>query len=109
MFEYLLFLISGSKEQPKPGRWLLVSKLLHHKRIACEQAGREINDFEKVDAALRSLVSQKMNKSENIMNVEMQNQLKELELCIQDLEDGLECLLRFMIKARVSLLNIIYP
>ncbi|XWS67645.1 hypothetical protein CRYUN_Cryun04dG0023600 [Craigia yunnanensis] len=92
MFEYLMSLISGSKEQSKPGSWLLVSKLLHHKRRACEQTGRYINEFEKVDATLRSLVSQKMSKSENIMNVEMQNQLKDLELCIQDLEDGLECL-----------------
>ncbi|XWS40262.1 hypothetical protein CRYUN_Cryun18bG0125500 [Craigia yunnanensis] len=110
MFEYLLSLISGSKEQSKPGSWLLVSKLLNHKRIACEQAGRrDINEFEKVDAALRSILSQKMSKSGNIMNVEMQNQLKDLELCIQDLEDGLECLFRCMIKARVTLLNVLNP
>ncbi|MBA0702551.1 hypothetical protein Goari_020541 [Gossypium aridum] len=37
----------------------------------------------------------------------MQNQLKDLELFIQDLEDGLECHFRCMIKARVSLLNIL--
>ncbi|XVE97652.1 hypothetical protein REPUB_Repub03eG0037300 [Reevesia pubescens] len=76
IFEYLLALISG----PKPERWSLVSKLLHHKRIACVEAGRDINEFDKVDAALKSLVGQKISKSENIMNVEMQNQLKELEL-----------------------------
>ena len=109
MIEYLLSLILGSKKQSKHGSWLLVSKLLHHKRTACEQMGRDINEFEKVDATLRSLASQKMSKSENIMNVEMQKQLKDLELCIQDLEDGLECLFRCMIKARVSLLNILNP
>ncbi|TYI98295.1 hypothetical protein E1A91_D01G204000v1 [Gossypium mustelinum] len=103
MFEYLFTLISGPMERSKCGSWALVSKLLHHKRIACEQTGRrDINEFEKVDAALRSVMSQKMSKSEN---VEMPRQLKELELCVQDLEDGLECLFRCMIKARVSLLN----
>ncbi|TYH88811.1 hypothetical protein ES332_D01G214500v1 [Gossypium tomentosum] len=103
MFEYLFTLISGPMERSKCGSWALVSKLLHHKRIACEQTGRrDINEFEKVDAALRSVMSQKMSKSEN---VEMPRQLKELELCVQDLEDGLECLFRCMIKARVSFLN----
>ncbi|TYI43978.1 hypothetical protein ES332_A01G205600v1 [Gossypium tomentosum] len=101
--EYLFNLFSGPKERSKYGSWALVSKLLHYKRIACEQAGRrDINEFENVDAALRSVMSQKMSKSEN---VDMPRQLKELELCVQELEDGLECLFRCMIKDRVSLLN----
>ncbi|XVE48757.1 hypothetical protein DITRI_Ditri01bG0027900 [Diplodiscus trichospermus] len=62
MFEYLLSLISG----PKPGSWSLVSKLLHHKKLACEAAGREANEFEKVDAALKFFVGQKISKLENI-------------------------------------------
>ncbi|KAG4168591.1 hypothetical protein ERO13_A12G034500v2 [Gossypium hirsutum] len=99
MFEDLLSLISG----PKPGSWLSVSKLLHQRRIACEDAGRNVNGFEKADVALKSFG---ITKSE-IINLEMQNQLKDLELFIQDLEDGLECLFRCMIKARVSLLNIL--
>ncbi|KAH1072444.1 hypothetical protein J1N35_024772 [Gossypium stocksii] len=99
MFEDLLSLISG----PKPRSWLSVSKLLHQRRIACEDAGRNVNEFEKVDVALKSFG---ITKSE-IINLEMQNQLKDLELFIQDLEDGLECLFRCMIKARVSLLNIL--
>ncbi|KAG8474293.1 hypothetical protein CXB51_034103 [Gossypium anomalum] len=99
MFEDLLSLIS----EPKPGSWLPVSKLLHQRRIACEDAGRNVNEFEKVDVALKSFG---ITKSE-IINLEMQNQLKDLELFIQDLEDGLECLFRCMIKARVSLLNIL--
>ncbi|XVF00790.1 hypothetical protein REPUB_Repub04eG0031900 [Reevesia pubescens] len=93
----------------KAWQLVVVSKLLQYKRVACEQAGRDVDEFEKVDAALRSLLSQKMSKPENIMNVELQNQLKDLELCIRDLEDGLECLFRCMIKARVSLLNILNP
>ncbi|TYJ26498.1 hypothetical protein E1A91_A07G123700v1 [Gossypium mustelinum] len=99
MVEDLVSLISG----PKPRSWLSVSKLLHRRRIACEAAGRNVNEFEKVDIALKSFEIRKYE----IINVEMQNQLKDLELLIQDLEGGLECLFRFMIKARVSLLNIL--
>ncbi|XWS55158.1 hypothetical protein CRYUN_Cryun10bG0150900 [Craigia yunnanensis] len=103
MFDYFLSLISG----PKPGSWSFISKLLHHKRVTCEEGGTDINGFEKVDAALKFLVGQKMSKFENIIDLEMQSQLKELDLCIQDFEDGFECLFRCMIKARVSLLNIL--
>ncbi|PPS15148.1 hypothetical protein GOBAR_AA05433 [Gossypium barbadense] len=74
MFEDLLSLIS----EPKPGSWLSVSKLLHQRRIACEDVGRNVNEFEKVDVALKSF---RITKSE-IINLEMQNQLKDLELFI---------------------------
>ncbi|KAK2665707.1 hypothetical protein Ddye_004281 [Dipteronia dyeriana] len=60
-----------------------------------------MNGFAKVDAALSTLT----NKSDNISCV--QNQLKELESNIQDLEEGIECLSRHLIKSRVSLLNIL--
>ncbi|PPS15145.1 hypothetical protein GOBAR_AA05430 [Gossypium barbadense] len=99
MFEDLLSLIS----KPKPRSWLSVLKLLHQSRIAYEDAGRNVNEIEKVDVALKSFGITKYE----IINLEMQNQLKDLELVIQDLEDGLECLFRCMIKARVSLFNIL--
>ncbi|KAK5818508.1 hypothetical protein PVK06_023448 [Gossypium arboreum] len=91
MVEDLVSLISG----PKPRSWLSVSKLLHRRRIACEAAARNVNEFEKVDIALKSFEIRKYE----IINVEMQNQLKDLELLIQDLEGGLECLFR---KASIS-------
>ncbi|KAK8320441.1 hypothetical protein V6Z11_A12G037800 [Gossypium hirsutum] len=99
MFEDLLSLIS----KPKPRSWLSVLKLLQQSRIVYEDAERNVNEIEKVDVALKSFG---ITKSE-IINLEMQNQLKDLELVIQDLEDGLECLFRCMIKARVSLFNIL--
>ncbi|XVF79147.1 hypothetical protein PTKIN_Ptkin14bG0196400 [Pterospermum kingtungense] len=101
MFEFLLSQISG----PKPQNRSLVSKLLHHKKLACEEAAKEVNEFEKVDAALKFVVDQKISKSEDI-SLEIQNHLKYLELCIQDLEDGIECLFRCMIQA-IFLLNIL--
>ncbi|KAI9182632.1 hypothetical protein LWI28_027356 [Acer negundo] len=100
VFESLLSLISGPKASSKSG-WSLVSKLIHSKRIACEEEESDMNEFVKVDAALSTLTS----KSDNIICV--QNQLKELESSIQDLEEGIECLSRHLIKSRVSLLNIL--
>ncbi|KAK0581032.1 hypothetical protein LWI29_009036 [Acer saccharum] len=100
VFESLLSLISRPKASSKSG-WSLVSKLIHSKGIACEEEESDMNEFVKVDTALSTLAS----KSDNIICV--QNQLKELESNIQDLEEGIECLSRHLIKSRVSLLNIL--
>ncbi|KAJ4729003.1 hypothetical protein OWV82_001852 [Melia azedarach] len=101
-FESMLFVISGPQTPSKLSSLSLVSKIIRPKRIACEEDMREMNEFEKVDAALST---HKKMKSENIFV--LQDQLKGLECCIQDLEEGLESLSRRLIKARVSLLNIL--
>ncbi|TXG64995.1 hypothetical protein EZV62_011989 [Acer yangbiense] len=79
--------------------WSVVSKLVQPKRIACEEDKSDMNEFEKVDAAL---IAHKTSTTDNIIQV-----LKELESNIQDLEDGLESLSRHLVKYRVSLLNIL--
>uniref|UniRef100_A0A6N2K1Q4 Uncharacterized protein n=1 Tax=Salix viminalis TaxID=40686 RepID=A0A6N2K1Q4_SALVM len=100
--ESLLFFISGPKT--KSVGWSLVSKLVSQKTAAsADQTDR--NEFAEVDAALIGLVKHKTSKSDNIKVV--QSQLEILELCIQDLEEGLKCLFRHLIKTRVSLLNIL--
>ncbi|GLT63237.1 hypothetical protein SLA2020_358150 [Shorea laevis] len=101
VFESLLSLIYGTMDQSNTKSWSLVSKLIGLKRIACEEEERNINEFEMVDAAV------KMIKSEIVIHKEMQIQLSNLESCIQDLEEGLDCLSRHLIKTRVSLLNIL--
>ncbi|KAL6214122.1 hypothetical protein ACLB2K_013560 [Fragaria x ananassa] len=93
VFESLFSFISGPKASTS---WLLVSKMMQSKRVACEEEA-EINEFAEVDAALKSVKS-----ADNV-----QNQLNNLESCIQDQEEGLECLFRQLIKTRVSLLNIL--
>lgn len=101
VFESLLSFIFGPKEQTKLGGWSLVSKILHSKRVGSEEEAQHVNEFTKVDVALHSLMGHEM-KIENV-----QSELKNLELCVQDFEERLDCLFRRLIKTRVSFLNIL--
>ncbi|XVF00787.1 hypothetical protein REPUB_Repub04eG0031600 [Reevesia pubescens] len=91
----------GSEAESKPSHWSLVFKLMHQKKAICEE--EEQNEIVKTEATLHSFI-----KSENMKHVEnVQNELQNLELCIKDLE-GLESLFRRLIKARVTVLNILH-
>ncbi|CAL1372926.1 unnamed protein product [Linum trigynum] len=89
VLESLLSFISQSSS--KPSSWSIVSKL---KRVAA--ASSTENEFAEVEASLKT------NKS----GEEVQVHLKNLQPCIQDLEEGVECLFRRVIKTRASILNI---
>ena len=103
VLESLLSFISGPDAESKLCRWSLVSKLMHQKRVGCVEEEQKTNEIANAEAILRSLI-----KSDNIKHVEnLQNELQKSELCIQDLEEGLESLFRRLIKARVTVLNII--
>ncbi|KAH7518299.1 uncharacterized protein LOC107427260 [Ziziphus jujuba] len=104
IFESLLSFISGAKARSKLGGWSFISNIMFHNRVGEES---QLNDFAKVDVALNILVSPKMKKSDSLAVENAQNQLANLELCIQDLEEGVESLFRRLIKTRVSLLNIL--
>ncbi|KAK8567907.1 hypothetical protein V6N13_105852 [Hibiscus sabdariffa] len=102
VLESLLSFISGPEAESKTSRWSLVSKLMHQKRVMCEEE-QKAHEIANAEAALRSFV-----KSGNTKNVEnVQNELQNSEMCIQDLEEGLESFYRRLIKARVTVLNII--
>ncbi|CAL1398177.1 unnamed protein product [Linum trigynum] len=88
VLECLLSFISQSTS--KPTSWSFVSKL---KRVA---AASSENEFTDVDASLKAARSSE----------EIQLHLKNLQPCIQDLEEGVECLFRRLIKTRASILNI---
>ncbi|CAJ2679294.1 unnamed protein product [Trifolium pratense] len=91
--EHLLLFISDPKGHSKHSRWSAISMLMHSKRAVCDS--HESNEFQKVDAALQS------SSTENFRS-DMEN----LEMCIQDLEIGIEQISRKLIRNRVSLLNI---
>ncbi|KAJ6671609.1 BPS1-LIKE PROTEIN [Salix viminalis] len=101
LFESLLSFISEPKPQAKKSGWSLVSKLINHHGIACEEEETNVNEFAMADSALQSLISCQTDK---MMGV--QKKLSNLELCIEDLEDGIDGLFRRMIKNRASFLNI---
>ncbi|XVF45657.1 hypothetical protein PTKIN_Ptkin02bG0224600 [Pterospermum kingtungense] len=103
VLESLLSFISGPDAESKLCRWSLVSKLMHQKRVGCVEEEEKANELANAEATLRSLI-----KSDNIKNIEnVQNELQKSELCIQDLEEGTETLFRRLIKARVTVLNIL--
>ncbi|CAN1770808.1 hypothetical protein LINPERHAP1_LOCUS11711 [Linum perenne] len=80
---------SATDSKSKSTSWSIVSKL---KRVTASG-----NEFAEVDACLKT------NKSSE----ELQAHLKNLQPCIQDLEEGVESLFRCLIKTRSSILNIL--
>ncbi|KAE9616505.1 hypothetical protein Lal_00034112 [Lupinus albus] len=105
IFDSLLKFICGST-QSKAGKWSLVSKLIHTKRIGCSQVVEE-SEFSQVDEALHSFVLHMTCKSSSQNIIDLSSHLEKLESRIQDFEEGLEFMFRRMIKIRVSLLNIL--
>ncbi|KAG4979516.1 hypothetical protein AAZX31_12G040100 [Glycine max] len=99
--EQLLLFISGPKRHSKHSRWSAISMLMQPKRVICDSQEANTNEFEKVDAALQSLISHRPSSIENF-----HSHMENLEFCIQDLEIGVDQLSRKLIRNRVSLLNI---
>ncbi|WJZ83533.1 hypothetical protein VitviT2T_003204 [Vitis vinifera] len=107
VLESLLSSIAGVAAKSKPSSWSFVSKLIHHKHVACEEAAGDLSEFEKVDAALCNLISGKTKSLRPVHIDDVQNKIGKLETSIQGLEEGIEFLSRHLIKTRVSILNIL--
>ncbi|CAN0845550.1 hypothetical protein LINGRAHAP2_LOCUS4141 [Linum grandiflorum] len=105
VLESLLSFISQSNS--KSSSWSLVSKLIPAKKN--EVAASE-NEFAQVDACLKTnsnefaLVDACLKTSKS--SEEIQAHLKNLQPCVQDLEEGVESLFRCLIKTRASILNV---
>ncbi|KAI8553923.1 hypothetical protein RHMOL_Rhmol05G0054300 [Rhododendron molle] len=105
VFESLLSHIAGTKVEARVSGFSLVSKLVRRTSVASKEEETNTKAYENFDAALLSLNS---HKNDGVTQGEIvQNQLGVMELGIQDMEEGLECLFRRLIKTRVSLLNIL--
>ncbi|KAH7851134.1 hypothetical protein Vadar_007700 [Vaccinium darrowii] len=108
VFESLLSDISGTKPESRLSGFSLASKLIHRKTVASKNEETNTNVFKKFNAALHSLNNHTTRKSDNTVCIEnVPNQLWKMELSIQEIEEGLECLFRRLIKTRVTLLNIL--
>ncbi|KAI5647733.1 hypothetical protein M9H77_33738 [Catharanthus roseus] len=102
VIQSLMSFILGHRSNSKPRRCSLVSKLMRTKRVSCEAASK-FSEVEQVDAELRILMNQ--NTATCNMYDGAQKVMQELEMSIQDLEEGLKCLYRQLIKTRAALLN----
>ncbi|KAK8561204.1 hypothetical protein V6N13_149627 [Hibiscus sabdariffa] len=101
VLESLFHHITVSVPEPKSTNWSLVSKLMHPKRVTREGRASGNNEFERVNTMLCSLIGSKAKIEK--AQVELQN----LESSIRDVEGDVECLMRLLIKTRVSILNIL--
>ncbi|XP_077219689.1 uncharacterized protein LOC143853871 [Tasmannia lanceolata] len=107
IFQSIFYFIYAPKTKQRPSKWLLVSKLMDKGKVTCEGEEEDKSDVETKDGALFALltyISSKDSKMEMAQN--SQKRLKELDLRIKGLGDGLECLFRSLIQTRVNLLNI---
>ncbi|KAK2660862.1 hypothetical protein Ddye_007395 [Dipteronia dyeriana] len=94
MFKSLMSFVYPIKARSKCTGWSLVSKVIHSKRVYC---GEEMDNLEKVDFSLDALIRNK--KSIDVMKLQKaQKGSEELESTMQEIEEGLECVFRFLIK-----------
>ncbi|KAJ4965774.1 hypothetical protein NE237_017623 [Protea cynaroides] len=108
--ESLLSFVSKPKTRSTVSGWSLVTRMVQTKRVACEGEALERNEVEKVDMALSALMNHKSckgNETKQIQVQDVQQWLEGLEWSVKDLEEGLECVFRRLIKSRVLLLNIL--
>ncbi|KAG2694995.1 hypothetical protein I3760_08G170300 [Carya illinoinensis] len=111
IFHSLLLFLSVPVFKPKPSssRWSLVFKQLQKGVLAGkdQQAGN-MNELERVDTAVGNLLMHNSSQDMEAQKIQSaQIRLGALDVSMEGLEKGLECLFRRLIQARVLILNII--
>ncbi|RVX16533.1 hypothetical protein CK203_005876 [Vitis vinifera] len=103
IFQSLLLLLSTPALKSRPSRWSLVSKFMHKGVVACQEKHRNM-ELENVDITISAISSEEAD----LKKMQIAHQvLKDLEISIEDLDNGLESMFRRLIKTRASLLNTI--
>ncbi|CAN4083533.1 unnamed protein product [Withania somnifera] len=101
-----LYFLSSPASKVKKNGWSLISKMLITKSMACKGDEKTINEVECVDFA----VSSYLHKNDFEVDVPMiQRKLQTLNIGLQAMESGTECLSRLLIRNRVCFLNILTP
>ncbi|KAF1884472.1 hypothetical protein Lal_00028349 [Lupinus albus] len=100
IFQLILSFLAFYSSKSKISKWLKVAKLMQKGVQSCEESS---NELQCVDAALSTLLSDTTNVEEMQAT---RDSLAALENAIESLENGLENILRFLIKTRTSILNI---
>ncbi|KAK4757165.1 hypothetical protein SAY87_007292 [Trapa incisa] len=105
LLESVFCFIAGSKPRTSSS-WSIISKVMLKKRVVSKEEQIDHNQLFKQDMAMESLIGCRSRDIEYPMQL-LGDDIKNMNLSIQDLEDGLEGLYRRLIKCRVSLLNIL--
>ncbi|KAJ4962340.1 hypothetical protein NE237_022279 [Protea cynaroides] len=113
IFKLLLSFVSAPGLNPKSSTgWSLVSKLLMHRVVVTCEGEEKANEVERVDDVVRNLCKHTSRKDGDVERVQiqiLQRRLGALDVSIEGLEGGLDCMFRHLIQTRVSLLNILTP
>lgn len=108
VFQSLFLFLTVPLSKAKATRWSLVSKLMHKGVIACEEKQENVNEMEVADAALSTLCRNAPSEGVDAEKIQSAHKkLEDLEIGIEDMENGLGCVFRSLIKTRASFLNII--
>ncbi|KAL5703326.1 hypothetical protein ACHQM5_028429 [Ranunculus cassubicifolius] len=99
--EAFLSFMLGSRKPQKQSSWFPVAKLVHSKRISCDNH----TEFEMVYTVLSSFSSHKCLDTTVLRNA--QKRLEALERNIGNFEEKMEGMFKTLVKSRVTLLNIL--
>ncbi|PIA46962.1 hypothetical protein AQUCO_01500475v1 [Aquilegia coerulea] len=106
IFRCLLSFLSVTEPKRKLVGWSLVSKAMKSKSIMSEKEQEHSNEVERVDVAVHALCDHNLSTSAEAERVKIAHRaLKALEVTIDGLENGLDCMYRRIIQTRVSILN----